>query len=59
MSEELKPCPFCGGKAIYREFRGKTLKVYCVKCKCGVIRTGKSKDNAIMLWNRRTNDETD
>lgn len=30
---------------------------YCIECKCGVIRPGKSKDNAIMLWNRRANDD--
>lgn len=53
---KLKLCPFCGGKAEYKEHIGKYLKIYSIRCKCGACRTGKSKDDAIERWNRRTND---
>lgn len=59
MSEELNPCPFCGAGPEYHEHIGKYLKIYSVRCKCGASRTGKSKNDAIMLWNRRANDEND
>lgn len=59
MSEELKPCPFCGGKAMYHEFKGIYITFYSVRCKCGASRTGKTKDNTIMLWNRRVSDGID
>lgn len=63
---ELKPCPFCGGKAglssfFYEErqhypFYG---EVICFKCQANVGSTGFSKskeeaeDKAIEAWNRR------
>lgn len=59
MSEELKPCPFCGSVPEYHEHIGKHLRIYSVRCKCGACRVGKSKENAIMLWNRRSNNEID
>lgn len=64
--EELKPCPFCGGKAIKYVNNG-----VCVKCvDCGIstitlcdIPSCKVNNGAIErvieLWNRRANDETD
>ena len=50
MTIELKPCPFCGGKA---EMMGITF-VY-VKClKCGVETMGfREEDEAAGAWNRR------
>lgn len=56
MSEKLKPCPFCGNEAEYHECIGKHLKIYSVRCKCGASRTGISKEDVIVLWNRRAND---
>lgn len=55
---ELKPCPFCGGKArlIY------VSQMSAVKCqKCKVLgkvfpdyyEQGDGKENAIKAWNRR------
>lgn len=40
MSESLKPCPFCGGKAMFLTIRNKPLhsdvgvmfKIKCMKC---------------------------
>lgn len=61
MSEELKPCPFCGCKAeIISEgtCSGHNLIwVECVECNC---RTSGYEDNekeAIKRWNRRVADE--
>ena len=53
--EELKPCPFCGGKAIimqhWKDF--KTNK-YIVKCiKCGAQTDAAVKEHISILWNTR------
>ena len=50
MTIELKPCPFCNGKA---EMMGITF-VY-VKClNCGVETMGyKEEEDAAFAWNRR------
>lgn len=50
MSEELKSCPFCGGKAILREQQG-ISEVWCEKC--GVSSGLRPYDNAIKRWNTR------
>lgn len=42
MSEELKPCPFCGGKNM-RIWNTSTPWVSC----------GTTKEEAIQAWNRR------
>lgn len=57
MSDELKPCPFCGGEAEMRE--GSSTKPYirCKRCGC---RTGSSRyrGNLAKAWNARA-DATD
>lgn len=59
--EELKPCPFCGGKA-FRLLSGdddelnlKFCAVHCENCDC---RTAffENFDLAIQRWNRRANE---
>ena len=63
MSEELKPCPFCGRKAVIHVKDG-----VCVVCtECGAMTqcfidtyiqgkpTGKAVKTAIGRWNRRAN----
>lgn len=65
MSEELKPCQFCGRKPIIERWAsGGTL--YMVKCNnpdCPVpvvsYLTGRNLDAVIKKWNRRANNETD
>lgn len=54
---ELKPCPFCGGKAkADKEFLG-TWKVRCKNCPCDMGRYWfYTKQKAIIAWNRRVND---
>lgn len=56
MTIELKPCPFCNGKA---EMMGITF-VY-VKClNCGVETMGyKEEEDAAFAWNRRDGENHD
>lgn len=57
MNEELKSCPFCGGKAEVNLFLGN----YCVTCtNCmGAIfpDKGMTEEEATKAWNRRVSDE--
>lgn len=62
---ELKPCPFCGGKARLIAHHGGGIFVFCSKCRA---RTDLHCDameyethavaNAIKAWNRRCGDGT-
>lgn len=66
MTNELKPCPFCGGKAELCEhkFRSDTTKsssLYGIKCKRCIAQSFQfylSEAEAIDGWNRRYNDGT-
>ena len=57
MSEELKPCPFCGGQA--KVYKSQSLyadriqtRIFCTKCG---VRTGTClSKQAPKLWNTRT-----
>lgn len=64
MSRELKPCPFCGGKAEQKETYkyvglGKSIPQYYVKCgnsDCGLYVSTcnrDTKEEAVKIWNRR------
>lgn len=72
MSENLKPCPFCGGKAkIKAVIKSYGFTIWCA-CKCGVRTEGfcpdtnkeddtmenieECKKRAIEAWNGRAND---
>lgn len=54
-SEELKPCPFCGGKAelIYYRANGKTTVSCCVGGCMANISFCPTTEAAIKKWNRR------
>lgn len=62
---ELKPCPFCGGKAVVHVNNG--VRVVCTKCGAGTIvltdrysqgkPTGSAVWSAIEKWNRREGNE--
>ena len=60
MPNELKNCPFCGGKAdvvLYTIYgKVKSYFVYCQRCGCQ-SRDYSTKQNAKKAWNRRANDE--
>ena len=51
---ELKPCPFCGGKA--KRYKGEIF-MYGVRCThCGIAINGYStQGGAVRFWNRRAN----
>ena len=63
MSEKLKPCPFCGGKAImeivppHKHFianmpdYGGGAFIECLGCSCGIA--AETEDEAIAAWNQR------
>ena len=54
MSEELKPCPFCGGEARFETYGGTACAVVCQTCGCGTP-TMRLDDGMIAadLWNHR------
>ena len=65
MSEKLKPCPFCGGKAELLTMRYKGGEVYGVFCRADLdqeyqhghfIDNYDAKAEAITAWNRRTHE---
>lgn len=52
---KLKPCPFCGGAAIYRSnlYRGGTMHyIRCQKCQAG-LPSRNTADAAAGAWNMR------
>ena len=52
MSEELKACPFCGGKAEWKEDDG---WIWLECSECGIRgKRAMSNDSARYYWNRRT-----
>ena len=54
MSEELKPCPFCGDKAHINPLSGDPDDSHEVCCYgCGGFAWGDTKEKAIRKWNRR------
>lgn len=64
-THDIKPCPFCGGKAklsgAYHVGGITAWAVYCGKFpqdfSCGAQLTSiKSEEDAINAWNRRTHD---
>ncbi len=64
MRTDLKPCPFCGGKAdVAKEAIPYQPTLYWVECgndNCEVNPSTypvKSLDSAVVAWNRRSTDE--
>lgn len=56
MAEELKPCPFCGGKAIIEGFNDGFLdfhRITCVNCGLEMTLCETSREYAISKWNTR------
>jgi Lar family restriction alleviation protein len=55
MTDELKPCPFCGGHAETVE-TDRHPKLYATWCPTCHVSTGKrtAKADCIVAWNRRT-----
>jgi Lar family restriction alleviation protein len=55
MSDELKPCPFCGSGNVALD-RFDRFTVYCIRCGCKT-RRHITKDRALAAWNRRAGEE--
>lgn len=59
MSEELKPCPFCGSTEVYAEKYehhpgAVRWRVFCAGCMAGIdTGTRQSMMQAVQDWNRR------
>ena len=56
--EKLKPCPFCGGKAVLwqvTEKLGDGESLFYICCEKCLSKTGRwyEKKNVIDMWNRR------
>ena len=61
---ELKPCPFCGGKAMIYGctvdvfgIGPKDFTVYCYECRASVMHFYATENGAIDAWNRRDGNE--
>jgi len=54
---KLKPCPFCGGKALFHQW-GSSDK-FCIYCENGCCERGDYKTRAIAFaaWNRRAGEK--
>lgn len=51
---QLKPCPFCGGKADAWESTFCVWKVFCTECGANI--TLNTDENADVLWNKRVDE---
>lgn len=52
MSDKLKPCPFCGGEAVFVKIVGLGVKVVCKNC-WNESKFYYDAIDAIDAWNRR------
>lgn len=56
LKKELKPCPFCGGKAEIKKDEGQYVNIKCTQCPCDMGRYWFTRQtDAIKAWNRRFN----
>ena len=57
---KLKKCPFCGGKAVALASPRDRELVFVVKCEKNCVNTWayKTEEEAVKVWNRRANDES-
>lgn len=51
MSDDLKPCPFCGGENVTNEFDDPFYSVICGIC--GASSAFSDEEGAVRLWNAR------
>lgn len=55
MSDEMKPCPFCGSDVCTVQQSFQCEYVQCDRCEA-MGPAGKTTDDAIAEWNRRSGD---
>lgn len=56
MTNELKPCPFCGGEAKIKRYDSYWAYVECSNSKCLVVPCTvfcRNREQAIKIWNTR------
>ena len=61
-NKEIKPCPFCGARAIllsnYNHSNGRNyFFITCDECGVETPRIYQKPDYAVECWNRRTDDD--
>ena len=60
MTKQLKPCPFCGGEAVYMDKKTSPDRpqptIECMDCGCSMSEI--SKEFLIESWGKRADDET-
>ena len=57
--KNLKPCPFCGGQAVFVPLSTCSGYIACVDCNIA-IKNGETWDEkAAKMWNRRCENATD
>ena len=54
MTDELLPCPFCGGEASKRLFYKGKYRVHCNVCDANSDDVWDTEAEAIAAWNRRS-----
>lgn len=56
---ELKPCPFCGGEAVYMDSHTNPDRpqptIECIDCSCRMAEL--NKEFLIECWNRRADND--
>ena len=62
MTNDLKPCPFCGSKdvGVYEDIYGNYANILkCVLCRTCNCRTSarRNENEVVEAWNRRAEDE--
>lgn len=55
MSEELKPCPFCGSNIIDLDYGYGEYYAQCADCKVIIYRT--TSEEVVDAWNERSENE--
>ena len=55
---KLKPCPFCGGKAVLDEYNGRECTCYHIECpQCHIgTQVMYSETMVVDKWNRRVSE---
>lgn len=54
MTDELKPCPFCGGKTSFSTAKAVGYTFYVAECiACKALLSKLSKGELLTAWNRR------
>lgn len=57
MSNELKPCPFCGSTALRSKLRGIRWRIECVNCgSVGPVSHIGHQEKGVEAWNKRRAD---